>query len=52
MEQNKNDYMTLELNLKFQMKDYRIALGIKRAWVIAVILGLVRLAVWYFGGRQ
>lgn len=43
MEQNQNNYITLEMNLKLQMKDYRIVLGIKRAWIVAVVVGLIQL---------
>ena len=47
MEQNKNDnYITLECNLKFQMKDYRIVLGLKRTWIIAFIVGAIQIATW------
>lgn len=43
MEQNQNNYITLEMHLKLQMKDYRIVLGIKRAWIVAVVVGLIQL---------
>lgn len=46
MEQNQNNYITFEMNLKFQMKDYRLVLGIKRAWIIAIVVGLIQLATW------
>ena len=38
MEQNQNSYITFEMNLKFQMKDYRLVLGVKRASIIAIVV--------------
>ncbi len=43
MEQNQNNYITLEMNLKLQMKDYRMVLGIKRTWIVAIVIGLIQL---------
>lgn len=52
MEQSQNqNYITLELNLKFQMKDYRIILGLKRTWILAVVVGAVQLVVWFLKDR-
>lgn len=51
MEQNQNNYITLELNLKLQMKDYRIVLGIKRAWIIAIVVALTQFIVWLVKDR-
>lgn len=45
MDQNSN-YITLEMNVRFQMKDYRLLLGLKRTWLIALVVGLVQLATW------
>jgi hypothetical protein len=45
MDQNSN-YITLEMNVRFQMKDYRLILGLKRTWIIAVVVGLIQLATW------
>ena len=50
MEQNQN-YITLEINMKLQMKDYRIVLGIKRAWIVATVVGLVQLFAWVLKDR-
>ncbi len=52
MEQNQNNYITLEMNLKLSMKDYRIVLGIKRAWIVAFAVGLIQLTTWILRGRQ
>ncbi|MBN8538929.1 MAG: hypothetical protein J0L82_00980 [Deltaproteobacteria bacterium] len=52
MEQNQNNYITLEMNLKLQMKDYRIVLGIKRTWIVALVVALVQLATWFVKDRQ
>lgn len=52
MEQNKNEnYITLELNMKLQMRDYRLVLGLKRAWIVAVVVGATQLLVWFLKGR-
>lgn len=53
MEQNKNEnYITLELNMKLQMRDYRIVLGLKRTWILAVVVGIVQLAIWFIKNRH
>lgn len=44
MDQN---YITIEMNFRLQMKDYRLVLGMKRMWIIAVVVGLVQIAAWY-----
>ena len=36
MEQNSN-YIIVEMNLKFQMKDYRLVLGMRKAWTLFLI---------------
>lgn len=52
MEQNKNDnYITLELNMKLQMRDYRLVLGLKRAWIMAFVVGFTQLLVWLLKDR-
>ncbi|MBX3034503.1 MAG: hypothetical protein KF865_11315 [Bdellovibrionaceae bacterium] len=47
MEQNKNDYITLEFQMKFAMRDYRLVMGIKRTWILAAIVGVIQLLTWY-----
>ncbi|MBX2996094.1 MAG: hypothetical protein KF681_14810 [Bdellovibrionaceae bacterium] len=52
MEQNQNDnYITFELNMKLQMRDYRIVLGLKRTWILAIIVGVIQLSVWIIKNR-
>jgi hypothetical protein len=34
------------MNVRFQMKDYRLVLGLKRTWIIAVVVGLIQLGSW------
>lgn len=52
MEQNQNDnYITFELNMKLQMRDYRIVLGLKRTWILAVAVGVIQFVVWMLKGR-
>lgn len=45
MDQNSN-YITVEMTFRFQMKDYRIVLGLKRTWIIALVVGAVQLIAW------
>ena len=52
MEQNQNNYITLEMNLKLQMKDYRIVLGIKRACIVALAVFAIQLATWLLKDRH
>ncbi len=51
MEQNQN-LITLELNLKVQMKDYRIVLALKRAWITALIVVISQFITWILKDRQ
>lgn len=52
MEQNQNDnYITFELNMKLQMRDYRIVLGLKRTWILAIVVGVIQLVVWVLKSR-
>lgn len=50
MDQNSN-YITIEMNLRLQMKDYRIVLGMKRTWIIALVVGAIQLIIWAFKGH-
>ncbi|MBX2987791.1 MAG: hypothetical protein KF802_07820 [Bdellovibrionaceae bacterium] len=51
MEQDFN-YITLEVNLRLQMKDYRLVLGMKRAWIVAIVVGGIQLITWLIEGRS
>jgi hypothetical protein len=51
MEQNQNDYITLEMNLKLSMRDYRIVLGLKKTWIVALLVGAVQLIAWALKGH-
>jgi uncharacterized membrane protein len=51
MEQNQN-YITLELNMKLSMRDYRLVLGVKRAWIIAIVVGVIQLVTWFYKSRH
>ncbi|MBX3041641.1 MAG: hypothetical protein KF789_13125 [Bdellovibrionaceae bacterium] len=47
MEKNNSDsYLTAEIHMRFQVRDYRLVLGIKRTWTLALIVGGVQLLVW------
>ena len=45
MDQNSN-YITIECSLRVSMRDYRLVLGMKRTWIIAIVVGVIQLAVW------
>ncbi len=51
MDQNSN-YITIEMNLRLQMKDYRIVLGMKRTWIVAAIVGAIQLIAWCLKGHS
>lgn len=48
MNQDQN-YITLEMNLKLQMKDYRIVLGVRKFWITTLLVVLLKLAIWLIG---
>lgn len=50
MDQNTN-YITIEMNLRLQMKDYRLVLGMKRTWILALVVGVIQLIVWAIKGH-
>jgi hypothetical protein len=45
MDQNSN-YITLEMNVRLQMRDYRLVWGFKRMWIIALVVGSIQIATW------
>lgn len=47
MDQNSN-YITIEMNFRLQLADYRLVLGIKRTWVIALVVGAIQLIAWIY----
>lgn len=51
MDQNSN-YITIEMNIRLQMKDYRLVLGMKRTWIIAAVIGTIQLVAWLFRGHS
>ncbi|MBL7669694.1 MAG: hypothetical protein JNM39_04350 [Bdellovibrionaceae bacterium] len=51
MDQNSN-YITIEMNVRLQMKDYRIVLGMKRTWILALIVGALQLIAWAIKGHS
>ena len=51
MDQNSN-YITIEMNLRLQMKDYRLVLGMKRTWILAAIVGVIQLMAWLLKGHS
>jgi len=51
MDQNSN-YITIEMNLRLQMKDYRLVLGMKRTWIIALVVGAIQLIAWAIKGHS
>lgn len=51
MDQNSN-FITIEMNMKIQMKDYRIILGLKKSWIVAVIVAAIQLIAWALKGAS
>lgn len=51
MDQNSN-YITIEMNLRLQMKDYRLVLGMKRIWIIAIVVGIIQMVAWAVKGHH
>ncbi len=51
MDQNSN-YITIEMNLRLSCKDYRIVLGVKRTWIIALVVGTIQLIAWVIKGHS
>lgn len=51
MDQNSN-YITIEMTFRLQMKDYRFVLGMKRTWIIALIVGAIQLVAWAIKGHH
>lgn len=49
MDQNSN-YITIEMNVRISMKDYRLVLGMKRTWIIAIVIGAIQLVAWALRG--
>lgn len=45
MDQNTN-YITFEMNIKLQMKDYRVVLGLKKTWIIAITVGVIQIIAY------
>ncbi|MBX9769254.1 MAG: hypothetical protein K2X47_18400 [Bdellovibrionales bacterium] len=43
---DQNNYLTVEVTFKLQMKDYRFVLGLKKTWIIAVVVGSIQLIAW------
>tara|TARA_Y100000296_G_C5083684_1_gene211262 strand:+ start:72 stop:230 length:159 start_codon:yes stop_codon:yes gene_type:complete len=40
---NKDNKIEFEINLKFKMRDYRLKLATKRAWVVSFILIILKI---------
>lgn len=43
--QNDENKLIIELNFKFQMKDYRLKLVTKKGWILASILASIKIAL-------
>lgn len=50
MDQNSN-YITLEMNVRLQMKDYRLVFGLKKTWIVALVVGLAQIITWMLKGH-
>jgi len=51
MDQNSN-CITIECSFRVQMVDYRLVLGMKRTWIIAIVVGVIQLVVWALKGHH
>ena len=51
MDQNPN-FLTIEFNFRFQCKDHRLVLGMKRTWILSLIVGTIQLIVWAIKGHS
>lgn len=51
MDQSSN-YITIEMNFRLQMKDYRLVLGLKRTWILALVVSGIQLIVWAIKGHH
>lgn len=51
MDQNSN-YITIEFNLRVSVKNYRVVLGMKRSWIIAIVVGVIQLIAWALKGHH
>lgn len=51
MDQNSN-YITLEMSIRLQMKDYRFVLGLKKTWIIAIVIGTIQIIAWLTKGHS
>ncbi len=50
MDQNSN-YITVEMNVKIAMRDYRLVLGLKRTWIVAIVVGAIQIIAWALKGH-
>lgn len=51
MDQNSN-YITIEMSVRISMRDYRLVLGMKRTWIVAIVVGLIQLVAWALKGHH
>ena len=51
MDQNSN-YLTMEISCRIQCRDYRLVLGMKRTWIIAIVVGVIQLGAWVLKGHH
>ena len=40
-----SEMLTLELSVRLQVKDWKTKLGVRKAWIIALAVALLRLAI-------
>lgn len=46
MDQNQSNVINFEMSIRFQMKDYRIAIGLKHTAVAALAAAAIKLIAW------
>lgn len=48
-----SNYLTVEINCKISLKDYRLVRGIKKSWIVAIIVIIIKIieikyfSIWF-----
>lgn len=48
MKKSDSDMLTLEFSVRLSVKDWKAKLGVRKAWIIAVAVALLRLAIHFW----
>lgn len=52
MDQKNSNYVTVEISFRLSMMDYRLVLGMKRTWIIAIVVGVIQIIAWAIKGHH